>query len=210
MARGADKYKRKSPIREPFETVLIVCEGEKTEPRYFNGLRMAYGLTSVVVTSARGSDPLSVVDHALDRMAKEDFDRAFAVFDRDSHANCNAAISKVADSDLGRSNIFKAVVTEPCFEFWLLLHYGFTSAAFTRMGSNSPCDQVIRALRSHDPDYAKGGADIYSKVAARTNDAITHARRLAAENAQTGSRNPATDVHELVEHLINLRKTDGS
>jgi len=37
--RRPESYRRLSPQREPYDYVLIVCEGEKTEPNYFYGLR---------------------------------------------------------------------------------------------------------------------------------------------------------------------------
>lgn len=57
--RKAADYARRAPAREPYDRVLIVCEGEKTEPQYFNGLRLAERLSSanIRVTPADGSDP---------------------------------------------------------------------------------------------------------------------------------------------------------
>jgi len=42
--RTATEYVRRGPEREPYEYVIIVCEGKKTEPNYLNGLRVAYRL----------------------------------------------------------------------------------------------------------------------------------------------------------------------
>lgn len=33
-------YKRRTSFRDPRERLLIVCEGSKTEPRYFEGFRL--------------------------------------------------------------------------------------------------------------------------------------------------------------------------
>lgn len=58
--------RRRKPARAPYAKVLIVCEGEKTEPLYFNGLRDHYRLnsTNVEVTGECGPDPLAVFNHA--------------------------------------------------------------------------------------------------------------------------------------------------
>jgi RloB-like protein len=45
---------------------LIVCEGEKTEPQYLDGVKLAFKLSSanIRVTSAAGTDPVSIVRFA--------------------------------------------------------------------------------------------------------------------------------------------------
>ena len=35
-AKRLSDYQRKKAYRQPYERILIVCEGEKTEPFYFN------------------------------------------------------------------------------------------------------------------------------------------------------------------------------
>jgi len=37
--RRTKDIKRRKSVRAPYDKVLIVCEGEKTEPNYFNDLR---------------------------------------------------------------------------------------------------------------------------------------------------------------------------
>ena len=41
-AKKLKDHQRKVAIREPYDRVLIVCEGEKTEPSYFMELREYY------------------------------------------------------------------------------------------------------------------------------------------------------------------------
>lgn len=57
---------RKSPKRETYKTVLIVCEGQKTEKLYFENLILEEKLSSVniKVYSGNNSDPKSVVESA--------------------------------------------------------------------------------------------------------------------------------------------------
>ena len=56
---------RPGPKREPYDRVLIVCEGKRTEPLYFQGLADRYRLnmTNIVVVGS-GSDPRTVVRKA--------------------------------------------------------------------------------------------------------------------------------------------------
>ena len=80
--RAPESYSRRGPVRGPYDRVLIVCEGEKTEPHYFGGLRLHYRLSSanIEITRAHGTDPMSIVSFAEARLGN--YDRAYCVFDR--------------------------------------------------------------------------------------------------------------------------------
>jgi hypothetical protein len=204
--RNAKSYARREPVREEYDYVLIVCEGQKTEPFYLQDLRSFYRLSNanIEITPASGSDPMSIVRFAEDR-AGEGYDRMFCVFDRNGHANYDQALRRVRDSALGQAGKLTAITSWPCFEFWLLLHYGYRSAAFEAAGGRSPCENAIRALLAHFPGYAKGHKTVFADLHDKMEAAIGHARRLANDNAQTGSTNPATLMHELVEYLRGLK-----
>ena len=60
-ARNAALQPRARARRAQHERVLIVCEGEKTEPSYFKGLRKEFAINAVNVVIAdkkRGLDPI--------------------------------------------------------------------------------------------------------------------------------------------------------
>jgi len=206
--RRSNTYARRASSREPYDYVLIVCEGGKTEPNYFHGLKRAYRLSNanIEIAYAGATDPLSIVNYANSRLTEEGFDRAYCVFDRDRHSNYQQALNFVQTRDNGRARRLFAVPSVPCFEVWILLHFGYSTAPYNASGSNSACDNVLRALKEHFPDYAKGFREVYGRVAPKTAQAITHARRLDGHNSQTNSSNPYTRVHDLVEYLCNLKK----
>jgi hypothetical protein len=60
-AKKADKLARKKEKRASYEKVLIVCEGSKTEPNYFNELIEYYEINSanVAIDGKCGSSPKS-------------------------------------------------------------------------------------------------------------------------------------------------------
>jgi hypothetical protein len=206
--RRADSYKRRGPQREPYDYVLIVCEGGKTEPNYFRRLRDVYRLNSanIEITRADGTDPVSVVKFTEARLIQGEFDRAYCVFDRDGHANYSEALQIVANSQNGKNGRLRAITSVPCFEIWVLLHFRYSSAAFNSAGSQSACDRVVAEVRKHFADYSKGHTGVYDRLETLMEKAHAHAKRLTEENATTGSTNPATRVHELVEYLCNIRK----
>jgi hypothetical protein len=91
--RKAELLRRRRAIKEPYDVILIVCEGEKTEPNYFSELKKAFRLSNANVRiCGRGSDPLSVVNFAIEAFRREpEFDRVYCVFDRDRHTRYNEA-----------------------------------------------------------------------------------------------------------------------
>ena len=207
QSRTSASYARRGPEREPYDVVLIVCEGAKTEPFYFEGLRRAWRLSSanIHVRSAGASDPPNLVAHALASLREGGYDRAFCVFDRDSHAGFHQAQERIAQSPEGQDGRLRAVVSWPCFEVWILLHFVMTTGAFVAGGGRSACEQVIRQIARHLPGYAKGARDVFDALADRLEAALTHAERLEAHNLETGTENPATAVHTLVAYLKGLK-----
>ncbi len=203
--RAPASYGRKAPKREPYPLVAIVCEGTKTEPRYFEGLRRAYRLSSanIRITPASGTDSLSVVNYGEELLESGEFEYAYCVFDRNGHTTWDAALEKVRTSALGERLV--AVPSWPCFEVWLLLHFRYSNASFERAGNRSPCDQVIAALKTHLPKYRKAQADIFAVLRDHLPVGIRNAARLCADNARTGSQNPSTKLHTLVSYLRALK-----
>ena len=199
-------YARRGPAREPYALVLIVCEGAKTEPNYFNGLRIAERLSSanIKVTPADGSDPMSIVQYA-ERFAAA-YDKVFCVFDRDEHANYDAAVQRISQSSLGQTGQLVAITSWPCFELWMLLHFRYSSAAIAVAGGRTSGEMTCRELRRHIPEYQKGRKAIYGELLPRRATALTNAARLKQENSRTGTSNPSTRVHELVNYLLHLRQ----
>ena len=204
--RKAKSYHRRAPKIEPYDRALIVCEGIKSEPFYFKGLRSFHRLssTNIHITPAEGSDPMSIVQYA--EIEHENYDRIYCVFDRNGHANYHDAITRIRSVNSTGRNIF-AATSWPCFEFWVLLHFRYSSAAFTTSGGRSSCDNVIIELKRHIPSYSKGLKSLFDDLNDKLETAIGYAKRLSQENTETRSNNPSTNIHELVEYLLNLKKT---
>ena len=111
LTRGVDK-------RESYDLVLIVTEGERTEPNYFHNLIKNEKLSSanIVITGECGSNPLSVVNEGLARLKQSKkggpsttYDRVYCLFDRDEHQNFEAAIKKTKDNNI------EIICSYPCF-----------------------------------------------------------------------------------------------
>lgn len=208
-ARGPEKSRRRRPRREPYDRVLIVCEGTKTEPDYFREIVSAYRLSSanVVVGSGRGSDPESVVATAVERYEEDpDYDGVYVVVDRDTHVGFASAEDRMRNAPGGLRKVAHLIPSTPCFEYWLLLHFEETAKPYAKTGRRSPCANVIRDLEAHLPSYSKGGGGTFADTRDRVEEAKARAVRRLIEAKRAGTENPTTHVHVVVERLQTLRE----
>ncbi len=184
--------------------MLIVCEGQKTEPSYFKGLCRIWRLHGAQVTVANpgsASAPMNVVEKAIrlraerQRKAKSGglpkFNQVWCVFDFDQHTTYTAAIAEA------KKNGLRVASSVPCFEYWYLLHFYYTTKSF------ADCEQVIREVAGHLPGYAKSQAPL-EQLFPRLDTACSNAAKLRKHNEAVGSTRPATDVDLLVSAMQAL------
>lgn len=209
-AKSAKGLQRRDARREAYAKVLIVCEGEKTEPHYFQGLRNHYGLNTanIEVCGECGSDPNSVLQFAKQRYREEKdagdaFDRVYCVFDKDAHANYNQALNAIATAT--PRGTFVAINSVPCFEYWLLLHYVFSTRPYLALPGNSAGNQVLSELKGYLPGYEKGANNIFAMLLDQLEFAKNNAVRSLREAGANGTDNPTTRVHELVSFLQAIK-----
>jgi hypothetical protein len=202
---------RRRPKRTSKDRVLIACEGGKTEPNYLKEIVQDLGLTSADVEICGkecDSAPKSVVEFALKRFQEDGhFDRVICVFDKDSHTTYDAAVNLVKTRRMRKGKTLEAVKSVPCFEYWVLLHFGLTTKPYARSGKRSPCDNVIRDLKKKEGfrDYEKGSHGLYDRLKDRIDDAIENARNALEQATRADTDNPTTEMHLLVEYLRALK-----
>lgn len=123
------KLRRKRSVREERFTVLILCQGERTEPDYFRRLIQKYRIPGVTVQSDP-LDPANLVKKAIRLNVDRTFNAVFVVVDKDefkpinlreANRRCKAA-SKPSSLKRGGGVEFRLVVSIPCFEAWLNTH----------------------------------------------------------------------------------------
>jgi hypothetical protein len=184
------RLRRQAGRRPQRRVILVVCEGQ-TEEAYFHAIREHYRhQTHVNVQIERAdSDPVKVVEKGKRRNKQNDFDRVFCVVDGDKSERIEAARRRI-----GKRSDLELIVSTPCFEVWLLLHFEASDAPFVE------CAKVCDRLRQQLPDYVKGQRYDFARIVSRSDDAISNAEWLAAR----GLDNPATHLHRL---LILIRAT---
>ena len=161
---------------------------------------MQLNATDVVIVHPEGTDPLTLVEEAikLKKERKEDaktgnaipYDEVWVVFDLEKPHDERRIKAKEAFST-GRSENIKFGDSDPCFEFWLLLHEVYTTAQF------KDCDSVIKRLKKYWPDYSKGerpSEEFLKKLPA----AVDRANRCRKHHAESGGDgNPGTNLDKL-------------
>ena len=150
MPRQNRKFSRRPPLKVSRERALIVCEGEKTEPNYIRDFVHHLGLTSAdvrVCGEECGSDPRSIYRYAMKVFeADRDYDHVFCVFDQDGHANFVETCARIAGTRLANKKKIYCINSNPCFEYWILLHYLFTTAPIIAVGGKSAGERAVSEL----------------------------------------------------------------
>ena len=153
----------------------------------------------VIAKNIAGSSPRTIVDFALKEYKKEkEYDKIYCVFDKDRHTTYDNALDKIKRARLGKGHFILAITSVPCFEFWLLLHFGYTTKQFDT-GSGSICANVITDLKSHIPRYAKGDVDTYQATKDKLEIAISNSKKVVRYCETGGTDMPSTKIDGVVK-----------
>lgn len=111
-----ERLVRRGPTRPQLPTILIVCDGQNTEPSYFNQFRLA---SARVIAVGEGNNTTSTVQQAIQLSRQQVYDQVWCVFDRDSFPanNFNNAVARAEAHGL------HVAYSNQAFEYWLLLHF---------------------------------------------------------------------------------------
>ena len=213
--RQRQQLERKLGRRAKCDRILIVSEGSKTEPLYFNEIRIDKRLPTAniaVSPSELGTEPTQVVEYARQLFEQGDkhkgihpraFEQVYAVFDRDDHPTYFDALALVKSlngnlkNNDGQLVTFKAIASVPSFELWLLLHYEDIQASLHR-------DEVMRRLKQYIPGYEKGVGGTFATTREWLEIAMQRAYRLAKRHSADDGLEPYTDIMDLVALLASL------
>ncbi len=171
---------------------LIICEGERTEPHYFEAFRVAKEVYDVV---GEGNNTINLVRRAIKRKEKGNYDQVWVVMDKDDFPvqNFNNALS------LARENGIQVAYSNEAFELWYLLHFDYHHTAMSRSSYRK------RLTARLGFDYTKKDPNIYATLEERQVTAIKNATKLLGSyknHHRPAYDNPVTTVHHLVEVLL--------
>lgn len=189
-------------------SILIVCEGENTEPSYFNQFR----ITSAKVKSiGEGYNTVSLVNRAIELSQKDKYDQVWCVFDKDdfSDEDFNNAIK------IAQANGFGIAYSNQAFEYWLILHFDDHQGG--GMHRNDYDKKINDLLKPFDINYDGKGSkkveeDFFELLMGTDNNlnkkrvclAITRAERNLShfDHTNIAKEESSTTVFELVKELL--------
>lgn len=203
------RRKDTTPIGQKF---IILCEGSKTEPQYFKGLRAsikASKLIDIEIVDTEYTSCVELVDQALrirEKNRLQPNDQIWVVVDKDGYSEHHRCFDKANSTGI---NIALSSIS---FEFWVLLHFEYTT---TPRFSNSK--DIIHKMKDEQYiDYKKSMSDLYEFLYPHLEKARTNAQRLRNHHDSTSPRvkpynlNPYTNVDELVFAIIESNKKKSS
>lgn len=233
---------RSSNTRAPNKTILIVTEDETGGLFYLQDLSYHLGLhTQVEAVSSEYSDPLNVVQQTIKKAKYTTtnkqiaYDDVYCLFDGDvwyrggkTQARVNQAIDLAQQTTFrkGEKTVpLRALVSTPCFEVFLLLHFRETLPGLYTVqhasGRQSLCLGVERDVdaamqRAISQRYHKTRRyDFKGVFASRVHDACDRSQqddrmrqrlRTNPPNPPAPFENPSTQVHDLVAVLLHMAK----
>jgi len=189
---------RPEKIRKP-RRILIVCEGEKTEPNYFRKFQANQEVYDSIEVHGTGYNTVSLINEAIrirDKaiQRKEPYIETWCVFDKD-----NFSIELFENAiNLANNNQIRCAYSIEAFEIWYMLHFNLYDTAFSRFQYKDMLSKLLNKL------YSKNDTEMYSLLQGRQSRAIQNAKTLFYRQCSLPlkDRNPVTTVFQLVERLI--------
>lgn len=203
MGRSAKSFTRSAQRFQVNAKVLIICEDSKSGKTYLEDAKKSFNVDVLVQVAHAGcTDPRGIVQHALDSEKK--YDTVYCVIDRDTHETFDEAQILAATSKK-----IQLIVSYPCFEFWLFLHFEFSRKSYRPAGGVSPGGQVLRTLKSCPgmANYEKGGGDgLFDSLFPLLPEARKRSIRALREAEDVSELNPSSRLHELFDDFEVLAK----
>ena len=198
---------RKEKGRQRQVRFLIVCEGTKTEPYYFETLVQG-SMSDVRKEDIQGVGMGTValiketkaIKHDLEKKNNMQFDRVWVVFDKDDFQDFNQAIAMAKELGYG------SAWSNEAFELWYCLHFAYLNTAIKRSAYITMIENTLKLKTGNNNfKYTKGNPDNYRLLQqyGDENMAKQHAASLRRLFIGTNyaSHNPCTMVDKLVDEL---------
>ncbi len=199
---------RESSVLQEKPKILIVCEGENTEPSYFNSFKLK---SATVKTVGEGYNTVSLVRQAQHLSQEDNYDQVWCVFDKDDFSNSDFNEAIWLAEKLG----FGVGYSNQAFEYWLILHLNdHQGAALHRRDYNSMINGALNQLGiEYDSEGTKWiSDDLYEHLMAiddrtglkRVDTAIRRARKnyKRLDHRSPAEEESSTTVFRLVEELL--------
>lgn len=192
------QFPRRDGGRQYRRIIRVLTEGKVTEPGYIRMLERRYLDVKIEIDPKDTGVPLTLVHLAREyqkqnKKRNPDYDEIWCIFDIDQHPNIEQAIQEARDSGI------HVVISNPCFELWLVLHYQDQ----TRHIDGQAVQSLSKKLGITDGkkiiDEAQG------ELLAKLDEARLRAKNLENMHQRNGSKsweNPSSQMWRFVDLFI--------
>lgn len=202
--------KRRPATRTPKERIFVLTEGEVTEIEYLQEIRTQFELPKelIIIQKAKSTQAKNIVSEIVGlkkrntreaRRSKEaKIDQWWVVVDTECRPELLGNAIKTA-----RDNGIFLALSDPSFEFWLRLHFGYTTAPYGSV------DALIKELREKNylPHYDAKNKHLDTEILIPLlATAMKNARQLRKNHTLLGIGQPRTDCDLLVDALADQSK----
>ena len=221
MPRESTPLIRKSGFLEAEKFYILAYEGDVTEKKYFEDLRQSsmFNNSGSIETiplkkeSKGGNSPLDVKKLLSKAKAEYNFratDEFWLIIDRDDWAKIHHVDFEALYDDCEKEKNFFIALSDPCFEFWLILHLrkleDIAEADKGKLLENEKVSAKHNFIDLYLADCIGDGRGYNKRPKAsvfmpKVKEAIENAKLIR----DLGKRIPgglSTDVYKLVEKLI--------
>lgn len=201
--------KRKQPgTREIEKRLLIFCEGakDKSEDAYLRVFiskrNLPMNLVDIRVIATSKNTGKELVRLAKSFRKKEyKNDSLWVVYDKDGYSKHPQTF------DEARTSNINIVFSSISFEFWILLHFEYTTRAFGKS------EEIIHYLKhQHGFEYEKGMKDIFHRISDKLDTACLYAERVRSQQQNCNhysdiyDLNPYTNMDKLINEIKEIEK----
>lgn len=209
------KKRRKEYLEKREYRYYIFCEGQQTEPSYFEGFKRLiednpiYRDMVLIEIEPCQAETMRVIDMAERYANKNKITKGqiWCVYDKDSFParDFNSVVERAEQLSQQKPELqYHAAWSNECIEFWFLLHFAYYT-------SNNHRVKYIRFLNEKFQElglgkYHKNMKDIFDILMKKGKPklAIRYAKRIVKDgHGKTPAEiAPGTKVYELVEELV--------
>ncbi len=213
--------------------IFIACEGQSTEPNYFQAIQEEVEDNGLLVITVypdnkeknNRTDPMGLIIECQKRLT-QGFDEVWAVYDKNGYLKHKEVLDAANTPISGKTvNIAFSSIS---FEVWILLHFEKSITAFVKSDCKDATDHYINCgsninpgdcngarcvagqlrVKNYFPDYSKKKLiNIYRYLKPYTYNAIINAAWLEknlTQGADFYDQNPYTTVDKLIKRLFDI------
>lgn len=192
----------------------IFCEGKKTEPNYFMGIKnnierkAIYKNNIYINVQGVGRGTLKVIEAAEDYVKKNSINNAevWLVYDKDEFTDDDFNMVSTRARQLSENNknvAYNVAWSNQCIEYWFILYFDYYTANNDRKYYVEYLDKKFKEIGAGK--YEKNLSNIFEILESYgdADQAVKFADKRLAEfkNESDAKSAPATKVHLLYNHL---------